>query len=86
MTSCKKAAELISLSWDGPLGWRQRLALTFHLTLCDMCRRFRRHSWLVQTAGRDAADRAAADATLPEAARERIREALRTDQNRGRLA
>lgn len=76
MISCKRAGELISLSMETPLGWRRRLELWFHMCVCGLCRRFSRQTWLVQRAGRTADDRAV-EATLPEAARERIKAALR---------
>jgi hypothetical protein len=80
MISCKRATELISLSLETRLGWRQRLALRFHLGICSLCRRFRQQSRLLQQAGRDsdeALNQADAGATLPESARERIKQALR---------
>jgi hypothetical protein len=81
MTSCEKAAELVSRSLDGPLGWRERLALGFHLVLCAMCRRFRAQSQLLQRAGQIAGSGAdpltGEGPALPAAARERILRALR---------
>jgi hypothetical protein len=82
MITCKQAAELISQSLETPLGWRRRWALLLHLGVCDMCRRFRRHLRLVQRAGRlagrpDPPPGVAPDASLPEAARERLKRALR---------
>jgi hypothetical protein len=81
MIACKRAAQLIAQSLETPLTWRQRLALAWHLSVCAMCRRFRRQIRLVQRAGR-AADPAEAmpgqeDVALPEGARERIKQALR---------
>jgi hypothetical protein len=76
MISCKRAAELISLSQEAPLGWRQRLALALHLCVCEMCRRFRRHVRLLERAGRAAPERPA-DVALPPEAKERIKRALR---------
>jgi hypothetical protein len=78
MISCKRAAELISLSQEAPLRWRQRLALVLHLCVCAMCRRFRRHARLLEQAGRAApGPGASADATLPPEVKERIKRALR---------
>jgi hypothetical protein len=87
MTPCKRAAELIALSLETPLTWRQRLALAFHLGVCDLCRRFRRQMRLVQQAGR-AADLpeptpGQEDIALPEEARERIKRALREQSGAG---
>jgi hypothetical protein len=81
MTPCKHAAELISLSLDTPLNWRQRLALWLHLLGCDLCRRFRRQSRLIQRAGSQAGEEdnlpgQQGDTLSPEA-RERIKRALR---------
>jgi hypothetical protein len=78
MISCKRAAELISLSQEAPLRWRQRLALALHLGVCAMCRRFRRHVRLLERAGRAAPGPAAPDGvTLPAEAKDRIKRALR---------
>ncbi len=80
MTSCEKAAELVSRSLDGPLGWRGRLALAFHLILCAMCRRFRVQSYVIQRAGRIAGSGddplTGEGPVLSGAARERILRAL----------
>jgi hypothetical protein len=81
MISCKRAAELIALSLERPLSWRQRLALALHLGLCDLCRRFRRQMRLLQRAGRAAGQPdqmpGIEEVALPEQARERIKRALR---------
>jgi hypothetical protein len=86
MTSCARAAELISRSLDVPLRWRERLALRFHLLVCAMCRRFRRQSLLLQEAGRIAGSGAAPvgePPTLSEPARDRIKQALRGHPSNG---
>ena len=77
MKSCSRAAELVSLSLETPLNWRQRLALRFHLSLCGLCRRFHHQIQLLQRAGRAADDHARTDVTLPQAARDRIQSAVR---------
>jgi hypothetical protein len=81
MITCKRTAELISRSLDRPLGVWRRLLLGLHLAFCDRCSRFRRQSRLLQRAGRllGQGDRtgATADDNLSEAARERIKQALR---------
>jgi hypothetical protein len=81
MISCKRAAELISLSQEAPLRWRQRLALALHLCVCGMCRRFRRQTRLLERAGR-AAPEAPGEVALPAEAKDRIKRALR-DQRPG---
>jgi hypothetical protein len=81
MISCKRAAELISLSLETRLGWGQRLALLLHLAVCGMCRRFRRQSRLLQQAGRVVGQPdpvpGVPGEVLSAAARERIKGALR---------
>jgi hypothetical protein len=86
MTQCKRAAQLISLSLEVPLNWRQRLALSIHLLGCDLCRRFRRQMRLMQLAGPQAGDPdnspGGENIVLSGAARERIRRVL-LEQNNG---
>ena len=42
--SCKKASELISQADEGvKLTFRQRLSLKFHLGLCLVCRKYKKH-------------------------------------------
>ena len=81
MISCKRAAELITLSQEMRLTWRQRLALFWHLACCSMCRTFRRQMGTVQKAGRAAGQDEETperpQAALSEAAKERIRRRLR---------
>jgi hypothetical protein len=83
MMSCKDAGEALSKSLDGKLGWGRRLALGLHLFVCGMCRRLRRQLRLLDRAGRqaDAREDAQTDggAALSEAARERIKHALRRE-------
>jgi hypothetical protein len=81
MVSCKRAAELISLSLETKLSAWQRLGLAVHLCGCRWCRRFRRELRLVEHACRkwarsDRTTEAAAGATLTGEARQRIRRAL----------
>jgi hypothetical protein len=83
MKSCSRAAELISQSLETPLGWRDRLALGVHLFLCGLCRRFHRQMEVVQRAGRVAEEHGGFSEALPEAARDRIRAALRVADEGG---
>ena len=78
MTACKRAAQLISLSLETPLTWRQRLALAIHLLGCDLCRRFRRQMQLLQRAGSRAGrpEESPDSDKLSEEARQRIKRAL----------
>jgi hypothetical protein len=82
MVSCKRAGELISLSFETKLSLRQRLALAVHLCGCRWCRRFTRQLRLLQQACRawarsDRTTQAAAGAALTAEARARIGRTLR---------
>jgi hypothetical protein len=88
MVSCKRAGELISLSFETKLSLRQRLALAVHLCGCRWCRRFRRQLRLVEQACRmwarsDQTTKAAAGAALTAEARARIGSALRQALSEG---
>lgn len=41
MHSCKRAAELITLGFDEPLGMFDRILLRVHLSMCGSCRNVR---------------------------------------------
>lgn len=38
--ACRQASFLASLSLDSPLHWHQRMALQWHLLLCQHCRNY----------------------------------------------
>ena len=81
MLTCKEATELVSESLDGPLTFRQRLDLKFHLLMCRFCSRYRRQILLIRKAIRQMArqegDSAAApDVSLSAEARERIKHTI----------
>lgn len=42
MLSCKEVTQRAGDWTDGQLGWRERLAMRWHLLLCSFCRRFLR--------------------------------------------
>ena len=44
MFSCYKATQLISLSNERPLVFREKVSLRTHLMICSMCRNFRNKS------------------------------------------
>ena len=72
MVSCKRTAELISLSMEKRLSLWQRLALVVHLCGCRWCRRFRRQMRFLAQACRiwaqsDRTTEAVGDATLTAA-------------------
>ena len=76
---CSHATRLISQSLERPLLRRERIALGFHLLVCKWCRRYRRQLRLIQGMIRAFAssDATGSGATLPDAARRRIDDALR---------
>lgn len=47
---CREAARLISQGMDAPLPWWQRIALRFHLAICDACTNFSRNIRLLRRA------------------------------------
>jgi hypothetical protein len=42
MITCREASQLVSKGRDVKLAWRERLSLTLHLRICEMCRRYER--------------------------------------------
>jgi predicted anti-sigma-YlaC factor YlaD len=42
MRSCQEITRLVSEGLDRQLSWRERLALRMHLTMCSLCRAYRR--------------------------------------------
>lgn len=50
MLSCREATRLVARSMEQRLTWKERLALRFHLMMCDVCRRYRDQLiWLDRT-------------------------------------
>jgi len=43
MLSCYKATQLISLSHERPLAFKERTALSFHTLICAGCRNFQKN-------------------------------------------
>jgi predicted anti-sigma-YlaC factor YlaD len=70
MQTCRDATRSISDSIDHPLPKRDRLALWFHLLMCEGCRTFKRQAEQMRELARGSTD--APPALLPDAARERI--------------
>ena len=79
--SCREAARLISVRHDRPLRPGERLSLTLHQAMCGACRAYARQVRFIDTSfrmrGRTAEDPLPTSEALGEAARERIRAALR---------
>ncbi len=42
MMNCKEATQLMSQELDRQLRWHERLALKFHVMMCDGCTNFRK--------------------------------------------
>jgi hypothetical protein len=40
--SCKEASRLMSSAFDRPLSFWERICLRVHLSICDMCRAYKR--------------------------------------------
>ena len=81
---CEGMSRLASESLDRDLGRLERFALRSHLLYCAACRRYRQQLELLRCAMRRLARDAEAGEPLPgpglpEAVRERIKQALRGD-------
>jgi hypothetical protein len=76
--SCKEVARLVSEMKDHDLSWRQRFGMRLHLMMCRMCRIYQSQLDMLSRIARQAGDfsRGAADAALPETAKQRIKDRL----------
>lgn len=63
MHSCKRVAELLTLSLDEPLGWLDRVRLKAHLSMCGNCRNVQEQLQGIEALS---ADLFSADAELDE--------------------
>jgi len=80
MLKCKEVARLVSESMDRKLGLWQRMNLWLHLSMCRLCAAFSRDIDFLRRASAQMDEQAGeepGDVTLPQPARERIKEALR---------
>ncbi len=50
--TCKEVASLVVAMQDRPLGWKDRLALRFHMAICKACPRFEKQFLTMQSAMR----------------------------------
>lgn len=81
MLSCKEVSLLTSRSLDTTLTRREQLAVRLHLLYCRGCTRFRDQIEFLRRAARRSSESLSAGALrLPDAARERIRTALRRER------
>lgn len=78
MLVCREAARLITESHQRPLRWRERIALRFHLTICDACTNFKKQMRLMTDAAQRLAlqDQVFSELQLADDARRRIRERM----------
>lgn len=52
MMNCKQSTHLMSEELDRPLRWHERMALRFHLWMCDGCSNFRKQMRFIRNACR----------------------------------
>lgn len=86
MLSCREAVRLISEGMDRPLPVWKRISLRVHVLICTLCERYGRQLLFIRDAVRRhpdelaGVDRAAVP-VLSSEARERIRRAIRQQQD-----
>jgi hypothetical protein len=86
MLSCKEVSRLVSESLDRKLPFWQRMGVWIHLSLCRLCRGFRKDLQKLRSAARQHADDIKMDASEPNSAlsveaRERMQHALESDDS-----
>ena len=82
MMTCKQASKLISQSLDRPLSWSERMQLRLHMMICDACSQFKKQLNLLRVALQNIKTNIENDSTitLPLAAKARIMEQIKSDQ------
>ena len=79
---CRDVSRLQSDALDRTLPFRQRLGMRLHLLICKWCRRYGQHLSFLRAAGRKcAAEEHLPSQKLSSNARERIRQALKKEQD-----
>lgn len=48
MMNCRQATELMSQELDRQLSWHERVALKFHVMMCDGCTNFRKQMGFIR--------------------------------------
>lgn len=48
LINCRENSQLVTLSPDRPLSWKDRLAMRIHLIICENCARFARQMWMIR--------------------------------------
>ena len=80
--NCKQASRLQSEALDHKLPVAQRVGLRIHLLLCKWCRRYGKQIRFLRDAAHEHPDELVEPArqNLPDAARERIKQQLRAEE------
>lgn len=80
MLTCKEASHLASKAMDAKLTWRERLGLSLHIAMCDLCRRYVRDMKKLRAMmikiGKSGEAMLPPSVKLSEQSRERIRQRL----------
>ena len=84
MLNCKEVSRLVSHSLDREFPFWQRIGVWIHLSMCKLCRGFRKDLLNLRSAARQHADDIKMDASEPnsalaEEAREQIQHALESE-------
>jgi len=79
--NCKEATRLQSDALDRPLSRFQRIGLRIHLALCVWCSRYGKQIKFLRSAAQHCEHDHSLEQTMPPEARERIKRALKTDEN-----
>ena len=84
MLSCKETSELLSRAQDERLSFPERMGLRFHLMMCSLCRGYEKQLRFIRQAAEALSQASAQDdesvSALSAEARERVKEALRQNQ------
>ena len=89
MLNCKEVSRLVSQSLDRKLSFWQGVSVWIHLSMCKLCRGFRKDLLKLRSAARQHADDIKMDTSEPNAAfseetRERIQHALESEDSENR--
>ena len=81
MLTCKEVSMLVSESFDRELALRERMAMRMHLAMCSLCRTYSRQVALLRSILKGAAKSAPPPVPLSDEARQRIKQALKSDKH-----
>ena len=84
MLSCKETSELLSRAQDERLSFTERVGVRIHLLMCSLCRGYEQQLRFICKATERLAQNSVHDdeaaTALPPEARERVKDALRQNQ------